>query len=378
VPPSGPAPISTNADNTPYNNSGAAAATFYAPPSSPYAQTASPYAQTPYTSPATPIPSSPYEVNTAPPSFPGQNPPAYGYPSVPPSFPPQPPKPKLSKGALFAIIGLTILLLASGGGLIFYSTVYYPAQQHAAATSTSVAATEVQQHQTATAEAQQTSTAVAYVTATAQAHVTATAQAQATVQARQDIYTQATSGTPALNDPLSDQSGSDWHIYDTDTGGGCFFSGGSLHSSILAKGYYVPCVAQSSDFSNFAIEVDATISKGDAAGVFFRSDDETDNSYSFFIYSDGYYSLSLRKDSKGDSLLSRKSSSIHTGEGKTNTITLVVRDQTITVFINKEYVTQIDDGTLSSGKVGVAGLLSSDATQDATDAYFKNLRVWTL
>src|SRR5262249_34827552 len=93
------------------------------------------------------------------------------------------------------ILGILVVLIV-GSGLGFYFGYYQPNQQQLAATQTAQAQTS------ATARAVATGTAQ-IVTATANAQASSTAQVQATAQAYQAIYTQATSGTPALDDPMS-------------------------------------------------------------------------------------------------------------------------------------------------------------------------------
>src|SRR5436309_2564391 len=137
--------------------------------------------------------------------------PQYGGPqqySPPQVYPPPPQRPQrrrgLSTGRLILFIVLALLIIG-GSGLILYTTVIQPEQFHAQATATA------QANVTGTAQSQATQTARAAATATTEAHATATAQAQATAQvlataaALQSIYTQATSGSPVLTDPLTQQ-----------------------------------------------------------------------------------------------------------------------------------------------------------------------------
>jgi hypothetical protein len=268
---------------------------------------------------------------------------------------------------LFLILGLILVLLVSGGGLLYYSSVYVPGQQHVAASATALAATQVQQNKTGTAVAQITGTAVDQ-----------TAVAQSTIQAQQAAYTQATSGNPAITDPLSKQSNTNWDLYDAEGGGGCAFTNGTLHSSIQTKGFYVPCLAQGSNYANFALEVDVTVVKGEAGGMIFRSDDKTANSYALYISTDGYYYLNLRKNDQGQTLHSRASTAIHKGEGQSNTLTLIARGSDLSIYINKQFVLTTNDTSLTSGRIGLAGILFKESTAAETDAAFKNLHVWKL
>jgi len=187
-----------------------------------------------------------------------------------------------------------VLLIIGGSGLILYTAVIQPNQLHTQATATA------QANVTGTAQANATGTAHAAATATIEANATATAQAQATAQvqatatALQAIFNQATSGTPVLNDPLSQQDANNWEVDDKTGGGGCAFSGGSYHASMPQASYFASCYAQNSNFSNFAFQVQMTILKGDRGGIIFRYDSEArkfyllrfdqNGVYNFFVY----------------------------------------------------------------------------------------------
>src|SRR2546423_2417917 len=124
--------------------------------------------------------------------------------AYPPPFPGPQRRRGLSSGMVILFIVL-VLLIIGGSGLILYTAVIQANQLHAQATATA------QANATGTAQANATGTAQAAATATTEANATATAQAQATAHlqatatALQTLFTQATSGTPVLNDPLSQQ-----------------------------------------------------------------------------------------------------------------------------------------------------------------------------
>src|SRR5258708_24077106 len=100
----------------------------------------------------------------------------------------------------------------------------------------------------------------------------ATYQAEATVTALTGIYTQATSGTPTINDPMAQQDTNQWELDNKTGGGSCAFSNGSYHASMPQAGFFAPCYAQNSSFNNFSFQVQMTILKGDLGGLIFRSD----------------------------------------------------------------------------------------------------------
>lgn len=273
------------------------------------------------------------------------------------------------------LIVLALLAVLSGFGLIFYSTVYRPNQLHMQATATAQTQQTIVAQTTATANTQATGTAVAISHATATAQAQATANVIATATALQNIYTSATKGSPALNDSLSFNTGSSWEEDQAQGGGGCGFSGGAYHASIDQKGFYFACAAQNTSFSNFAYQVQMTITKGDAGGVFFRGNRSASQFYLLSIARDGTFDLFISKDQNHSSDLNfGNSSAIKKSTGQANLITVVVRGNSIYFYINKQYAGSANDSTYKGGQVGVF----VDARTTATDVAFNNAQVWKL
>ena len=309
--------------------------------------------------------------------------PQYGGPqqySPPQVYPPPPQRPQrrrgLSTGRLILFIVLALLIIG-GSGLILYTTVIQPEQFHAQATATA------QANVTGTAQSQATETAQAAATATTEAHATATAQAQATAQvlataaALQSIYTQATSGSPVLTDPLTQQDANNWEVDDKTGGGGCAFTGGSFHASMPQKGFFASCYAQNSNFSNFAFQVQMTILKGDRGGIIFRSDSAATKFYLLRFDQDGTYNLFVYTDNSGSNaknLLEGSAPTFHTGANQANEIAVVARGSNMYVYVNQQYVTSLTDGTYSSGEIAV---FAEDHT-NSTEVAFSNAQVWKL
>ncbi|GAC1390248.1 MAG: hypothetical protein NVS4B11_05940 [Ktedonobacteraceae bacterium] len=283
----------------------------------------------------------------------------------------------LSRGMLTLLIVLTLLIIASGFGLIYYTTVAHPAQLHAQATAAMQTILTTDAHSTAIADTQATGTAVAYSNATATVQVQATAQAQATVTALQNIYTQSTQGTPTLSSSLAGQDNYNWDVNDTTDGGGCGFNGGSYHATLFSKNFYFPCFARTTNFSNFAFQVQVTINQGNEGGLVFRGNSNSDLAqfYLFSIDQKGSYRLDVSKDTTHNtSIVQDSSSTIKTGTGQPNTLTVVAKGGTIYLYINKHYVGSASDNTYGSGMLGV---FASDTTAN-TDVSFSNAQVWTL
>lgn len=273
---------------------------------------------------------------------------------------------RISRGTTTAVI-FALMMMASGVSLLFYTTVTRPVQIRFQATATV--------RSMLNAHAQATSLAHTQATATVEASTTAQAKAQATMAAQQQLYLQATSGTPALNSSLAFADTNRWDVYRTVDGGGCAFLNGAFHASVLQKNYYVPCFAQASNVKNFAFQIEMTLLQGDEGGLIFRADDANSRFYYLRIGHDTTYSLYASKEDKhSTSLLYDTSPAIKTALGQTNLVTVIAKESNIAIYINKTFVASMNDGTYNSGKIGV---FASDKGT-ATDVAFSNAQVWVL
>ena len=225
---------------------------------------------------------------------------------------------------------------------------------------------------TATATQQPTQSAQSQATATAQAEASATAAVNA---ANPNPYTPGL-GTLALLDPLTDNSkGYAWDA-SVHTDGTCAFTDGSYHVSTPKTQFFYLCTAQVTDFSNFAVEVQAKIVKGDCAGMVFRADSNSGKMYFYEICQDGSYNFSRYPDFTGNNvkhLAGGSSSAIASGVGKTNTLAVVAQGSTLTIYINKQKISSVTDSTFTHGQIG----LFADASNNPTDVAFNNMKVWT-
>ena len=207
----------------------------------------------------------------------------------------------------------------------------------------------------------------------AQPSITATA-----TQTPQDIYKQATSGTPVLDDPLSHNSKVyNWHegtlIVDGTNIGMCTFTGGAFHV-IANAGYFDNCNPAFSLSNDFAFQVQMTIIKGDAGGMQFRIDQV--GRYVFVIFQDGSYEL-FRYESGSNiltTLRSGSSSAIKTGLNQSNLIAVLAHANTIDLYVNMHYVTRAVDSTYEAGSLGV----SAFSTGNLTEVEFRNAKMWKL
>src|SRR6266853_1692739 len=185
------------------------------------------------------------------------------------------PRQSRQRRGLAILLIVLALLIIGGSGLILYTTVIQPNRIHAEATSTALAKVTETAHANATRTARAAATAHVEASATAIIQTQAKAKTAVTATSLQVIYTQATSGTPALDDALSHQDLYQWEEDNKAGGGGCAFTAGSYHASMLQAGFFSSCHARATDFSDFAFQVQMNILKGDRGGIIFRSDGST-------------------------------------------------------------------------------------------------------
>ncbi|MBV9690337.1 MAG: TIR domain-containing protein [Ktedonobacteraceae bacterium] len=177
-----------------------------------------------------------------------------------------------------------------------------------------------------------------------------------------DLYTQATSGTPTLSDPLTGPDGNKWDQSST-----CAFTGGAYHASVQQNAFFSLCYAHATNFSNFAYQVKMTILSGDGGGLIFRADNA--HTSLFVVTSSGFYELVQSQGS-----ISGTSSAVNTGLNQTNVLTVIARDSSIYLYINSQYITSASDSSPTSGMIGLSAVNLSRSSEVA----YSNAVVWAL
>ena len=267
-------------------------------------------------------------------------------------------------------VGLVILALALiGGGLLFaFVGIIQPYQKRLQATATAQA--QVLQ---ATEVARTQANATAAVLATASANVMATATTM------QELYTQATSGNPTLNDSLQRQNGNKWDVVSNRGEGSCLFKDNAYHAAALQADYLFACFATSPSFSNFAYQVQLTILQGDYGGIIFRANGVNSKYYYFRVGKDGGYDISISHDSNSahDHILKSgfAPSIIATGLNRPNLVAVLANESNFYFYVNQKFLVQVHDSTNQSGQIGVFG---GDFASTSADVSFTNAKVWKI
>ena len=115
-----------------------------------------------------------------------------------------------------------------------------------------------------------------------------------------------------------------------------------------------------------------TITQGGCGGLDFR-DDGKGNFYQFVVCQSGTYAVYkyISGGSNTQTLSATSSSAITTGLGQQNKIAIVASDSTLIFYVNKQKIGQEQDGSYTSGYLGLVAKSSSSAS-------YTNARLWTL
>lgn len=293
--------------------------------------------------------------------------------------------PKVMMALLFA---LALLLIVSGLGFITYSTsTQYTRAVRRVSTAQAVATGNVigtaQARQQATVQAVNTVQAGINATATSEVNqdVTATAtvtNATATATVLNNLYQKSTTGTPGFNDPLTSNSAtSRWTEGSTANNAGCVFDNGAYHARETQPGYLQPCIAEATQFNNFAYQVRMTITQSNEgqAGLIFHVDSSNQTYYFFHIGTDGSYALdAYASNNQVSTLANGLSSAISSGQGQSNQLAVIAQNNTYYLYVNAQPITSVSSSTLGAGKIGVA-VIDEDTPIDAA---FSDAQAWQL
>jgi hypothetical protein len=191
------------------------------------------------------------------------------------------------------------------------------------------------------------------------------------------MFTQATQGTPTLDDPLSDNSGTGkWDEGSSTTNTGCIFQD-QYNVQEATQGFLQPCIAEASNVSNnnATYQVSLSIIAGyrGQAGLLFHVNSSNKAFYFFHIGIDNTYALDLYHDNgKADTLSRGFSTTISAGLKQPNQLAVIAHNNTYFLFINGTSITTVNDSTLDGDKIGVAVINNGTPVI----AQFSHAKVW--
>lgn len=201
-----------------------------------------------------------------------------------------------------------------------------------------------------------------------------------TKAAAMQLYQQVTSQQPTFQDTITDGAFSGWTAFER-TNYGCTLDTTGLRAHIEEAGHFVYCTNNGYNFINIAFQIQIQFISGNAGGLVFRVASTADGSskgfYLFQVTPAGSYTLDLDKDvaaAKFSVLATGITQAMNLPGRQTNTLTLIAKGTVFDLYINQQFVVQVQDATLTTGIVGV---LADDHTGPATMLY-TNAKVWDL
>lgn len=191
--------------------------------------------------------------------------------------------------------------------------------------------------------------------------------------ANADLYSPF-SGKLALDDSLSNNSrGYGWQeaSFPDPNGRSCQFIGNAYHVIDVLPNGYIPCHT-ALQASNFTLEVQMRIIKGNCGGLSLRDTTSAAHAYSFQVCQDGSYQL-YRFDSfsSGQTVQSGSDGAINTGLNQSNVIAATANGGTFDLYANHKKIATVNDSRYSGGLFGVSA-------NGNTEVVYTYAKMWTL
>ncbi|HEU0003508.1 MAG TPA: hypothetical protein VFQ36_21555 [Ktedonobacteraceae bacterium] len=187
------------------------------------------------------------------------------------------------------------------------------------------------------------------------------------------LYQQLTSQKPFVVDPLQDPSSSIWTVFEKPKYG-CEIKSDGLHVHILDPNHVTYCTSGRGRFSNFGFQIEIRMLSG-TGGLTLRGDTTAGNLYFFHVFPDGQYRIFIEQNHNWTTELSEGTISSFThGPGQKNTLAVIAQGSHMYFYVNRKFVTQVQDSTYSNGFLGVS---VSDSTEPA-EVIYTNAQIWVL
>jgi hypothetical protein len=160
----------------------------------------------------------------------------------------------------------------------------------------------------------------------------------------------------------------------------CAFKDGAYHLTSSAKGGLI-CdpEAPALTIGNLVFEANLTIIKGNETGLVVRVDQTKATNYLFHIDKDGNYGIGIENPNAANqsdqykSLSQGKNAAIKTGLNQANLLAIAANGDTISVYVNGQFVASVQDKTYSNGQIGIYAYGDTGC-----DIAVSNVRVWKL
>jgi hypothetical protein len=149
----------------------------------------------------------------------------------------------------------------------------------------------------------------------------------------------------------------------------------------VQQGEYQTCAGGPS-FSNFVVEVNMAIFKGNCGGIMLRTDSASSKYYLFEICSSTQYGIFQYVGAQASDFKTLKlghSSSIKTGVGQINVLAVVADGSNFTLYVNRQAVEHLSEGSYTTGRIGfIADGSNFGREAAATEVAYIDQKVWLI
>ncbi len=157
--------------------------------------------------------------------------------------------------------------------------------------------------------------------------------------------------------------------------GACTFTSGGYQISVTKQNSMERCSAGGLTYSNFALEAQVVIVKGNAGGIIFRANAESGSFYHFWINQAGEYGFTINRNNKFITTLSSGSYlAIHEGLDQANLLAVVTQGNAFNLYVNHRLIKTVNDPerTYALGQLG----FTAESTSATTIVQYTHVRVW--
>lgn len=188
------------------------------------------------------------------------------------------------------------------------------------------------------------------------------------------LYQRVTSQTPTFLSPLTNPTMTQWDVDEKPTYG-CKVNSDGLHVHVNDSHVFFYCTSGFGLFRTFAFQIKMKILSGEGGGLIFRADTTRGNFYYFHVYPNGWYRIYLSQKKKLTTELSEgTASSVVSGFGQENTLTVIAMGSRMDFYVNQTFLTEVVDPTYTNGSLAV---LASTSTSPA-EVVYTNAQIWEL
>jgi hypothetical protein len=157
-----------------------------------------------------------------------------------------------------------------------------------------------------------------------------------------------------------------------------FFKDGGYHICVQGHNVFHVALAQETDVSNFAFQVEMTILKGAGGGMILRAGQR--DPYGVKKYDSHGYRFAFGSYGfdcwYGGTILLPTSKAVIAELNHSYLLTTIARGNNLSFYVDKKYLTTITDSRASSGAIGLMAVNFTD--HDQAHVMYRHAQIWNL